>query len=927
MNKKTFEANHWLKSYAVPSETIQQVNGSPIGIVNREGGSTAFNFQQFIVQGWTGEALFSGASLSLQTIIDALADDAREQFETFPERNRSFKLMVFNEFKLFVEAKQLHGHRLSDFSLFWDHVSDPYSPYIDDLKEFKKIFCYRAVFFFIQKMKFLAKLSDSLELHFCEETIQNSLSFVNKIFKKNSSSELNATSLQSNQYSWFRPTNIEKEKMVSFISNLQKISMTELVKMISLMSKNHQTHQDFSHSLSHLSFGLFVNHLLVNFPLWLFDEKVTIRNSIPKALPVKFFGNHVESLSISHRLAQESSSHEKWKRIICPEFTGEGFFYGEYTRLTHELQFLCFLISYAETHQFDVVPFICQVFRDKQNTKSEMLSFFELEQPSNLYERIVVSLTDLPKNNPHHYLITQINLLQKNLKENGHVVVLTNQNLFVPSQSERVDQFLKNFKLEGLFHFESLKGKGEIPEFIYILRKKDEKSIQARSLAKIKETCATFSFEGNLSQFNKFSLITEELQKFFAERNCISTPIYQKEFGKELCFKFHQDAVLDGKLLSTINQKDTSKMYHPSFFKNLTTTCLTLDHFFKVDTIQPENGLDVPRMVGGNELLGLRVKVEEVYPLALVVNYSDSSNVKLEIIPSDTLKSKFEQNGSAFFQYFGLIPKQKDYNLNVFREYFQSPIGNQIIQIFLSGSTSKIKGKVSSLLVPKFFSYTQKIPVHLDGLVEFLSLNDEQILAKHPNELKQMFNIIQQTKNSLMEKNPWHFMGLLSQFDYHLEHSIVKFCGDLGPNSQFINFTNPLIKDQLVKLELKSIFPRNEDIFAEMKLTSPEEIHAPIEAIQLRHLVDGPQLEIMSSGKVLVILHAELNLLCFIQFILQRAYGLSISKVLTGLKIPNVVELKKIVDSYMQIEEVLVDLQKETKQLIAQILSHQITVK
>ena len=89
-----------------------------------------------------------------------------------------------------------------------------------------------------------------------------------------------------------------------------------------------------------------------------------------------------------------------------------------------------------------------------------------------MYNRVLLNITDLPKKNPHHYLIQKIFSENETLKRSGYLFVSTNQNLFVPSQSERVEQLLETLKLEAIFNFEGIKGKGEVPNFIYIFFRK-----------------------------------------------------------------------------------------------------------------------------------------------------------------------------------------------------------------------------------------------------------------------------------------------------------------------------------------------------------------------------------------------------------------------------------------------------------------------
>ncbi len=222
-------------------------------------------------------------------------------------------------------------------------------------------------------------------------------------------------------------------------------------------------------------------------------------------------------MALSHWLAQESNIKiSQWSNLICPEFEGAEFIDGQFLKICQELQFLSFLTRVAAEHKYEIIPFICKIMREKYKHSPDdgigQASFFnlaELPTSDTLYNRIVLNLTELPKTNPHHYLIQQIMGQKSMMKKDAIVYVFTNQKLFVPSHSDRVDQLLKEFKVEASISMEELKGKGEIAHFCYILtRKLNEPALNKHlfnSNRKTKESCLSFEFKGNLTRFNKFN--------------------------------------------------------------------------------------------------------------------------------------------------------------------------------------------------------------------------------------------------------------------------------------------------------------------------------------------------------------------------------------------------------------------------------------
>ena len=60
--------------------------------------------------------------------------------------------------------------------------------------------------------------------------------------------------------------------------------------------------------------------------------------------------------------------------------------------------------------------------------------------------------------------------------------------------------------------------------------------------------------------------------------------MYQKETKHGHRFEYFQDAIVDGRLINSTS-KDSSKITHPHFFKNLMKSCNPFDFFFDVRAI------------------------------------------------------------------------------------------------------------------------------------------------------------------------------------------------------------------------------------------------------------------------------------------------------------------------------------------------------
>lgn len=900
-----------------------------------------FNPSEFFIPGWKGEGLITASAIVIKNSLSNLSIDALALFKKSCSTSKSMKLQTYNEFMHFADYAKLDKSLLGQQNDFWLHMQDETSPLKKHLDDFVRIHCFRAVAIYLFRIKFLLDLSEEQNLEVTEDILLNPLSFLGKIFKKDSSTELVCESLQINQYSWYRPSSEYKDSLLKLKEAFENITLTELIKLIST-PKDDQIYsiRNYSHSLSHLSFGLLVNELLIKIPTWLKPENMgKTRDSskvclLPKTINTRFAGNHVSSFALSHWLAQETNIKlSQWNNLICPEFEGLEFIDGQFLKICQELQFLSFLTRVAVEHKYEIIPFICKIMREKyQNTpedgvdhQASFLNLGTVASTDTLYDRIVLNLTELPKNNPHHYLIQQIQAQKNVMKKDGMIFVFTNQKLFVPSHSERVDQLLKEFKVECCFNLEELKGKGEIAHFIYVLTKRSLPHAANKLLfevnKKLKESCLSFEFKGNLSRFNKFNKLVEELQYFIRNKSPVTTPIYINELEREINFEFHQDAIIEGKLVSSVSTKESGHLPHPSFFKNLTKSCTSLETFFHIELISLEDLNNTKKNVA-SELLGLKLSPEKLFPLLLIINQTDSMNVKLELTTTDSYRSKVEQYGTAFFHYFGLTPKNQVINLNVFREFFTSTLGHQIIQLQLSDGPTKLKAKLKSLLIPSFFSKTSMMPQEIKKQFDLLDYDAKELKTHHPFDLQTQFENLQMSFEQYSEVYPWHILGLLSHFKLQVHETLEDF---ESQKLNVFNFNNPLISEALVKLKSNPIYPKNPDVYIDYKIKTNQELQLPLTSLQLKMDGEISVLIFKHQDREIIELHSSAIMNHFIKFIMQNASGVKIADILLNLKVPSISDLTIVTSNVEQIKSSKFLLLNNTEELISKLLRTQIS--
>jgi hypothetical protein len=971
LSKRTFIAHSWLtqntstKAEQDLSSDFTNKSYSLSSRLKSEGSSAVdpdlpplpykFKPSQYLVPGWSGGSLFSKQAVGIKKLQEELWKDALLSFRAVENMPKTLMKLIHAEFVCFVKNKNqrndFKGSELEkaenlcglDFPLLWKEISSKNSVYKEILSEFINVYCFRVATIYLFKLKFFTTYSDSVEFSYTSAHITNPTFFVNALFKKGSSYEINCQALKSNQYSWYRPSQGLSEKLNLLAKNFKNVSVTQMMKLSSyrkmdatnsLMSFEDNS---YSHALSHQSFGQFLNQLLLFFPLWRESEKFTYPREKylkkPKIYNTKFTGDHIESLGQSHWLAQEKNMNLSWSEILCPDFPSQTGSDETFLSVCQELQFLTFLVHYSQGKSLSSRDLILEVTKEKYKRSAgseggQINLFSNREAPTQLvYDRVVLNIGKLPKKNPHHFLVNQIQAQKKGLSLGGHLVVLSNQKLFVPSQSKKIEALLKDFKVEGLFNFEKLVGRGEISNFIYILKKRDPFyknqnifNIDPKTLSETQstsqESCKTFRLSGELNLFSRFDVFVEELFSFFKSKSSFSTSVFQKNLSFNLNFDFHQDAIIEGKLLSSLSH-ESENITHPQFFKNLTKNCLPFERFFFLDELSQQKGQHF-----ASNLLGISNRNTPVYASILIVDLRDPMKAQLEICTPESYLAKREEYGNAYFQYYGLNPKVNFINLNLLREYFDSQLGQQITQICLAGGASKMKGKLRSLLIPNFFNEGKNLDETELEKYYFLKLSKEQIFETHPQDLKRSFESELKELESTKESNSWLYLSLLSHAKIMLTSALEQL--NAGRSKDY-SFTNPLFIDEVVELDTFSIYP-NEEVYTELLIEEKQDLQKPLERKVLKSDKENNEhyLEVFSGNTCLIKFHGELETLMFIEFILSQAIGQSMLDILQSLKIPKTKELQNVFSKFSLIEESLSSLFESIDSKIKTTLSKEI---
>jgi len=941
LSKKSTLLNSWLELGSTPHSSIESKDQQ----FKPNSGIKKNLFDQYLTPGWTGDSLNSKQTLAIKRFLDQLKEVSKSQFLSLQGFNKSLQRSIYNEF---LEFSQKHGEKGQDYgnyTEFFRQIKFSHLANRSFLNDFIETFCFRTAATYLLRVRFIIFLSHEAGIQLNQNNLLNPLSYITTIFKKGSSFELLCDSLQKNQYSWFRPPNHLVEKISSISHKFLGTPVTEIFKIFQEplleIDKRKGKKDRYSHTISHKAFGNFIDKILIHLPQWLRprEDRQNIslnlwgsfkESEAPINLSTKYSGENLSSFILSHWLSQEinlpNAEELNWEYLLSPDFIGDDQDSLSFVKISNELQFLTLIVQLAKKQNYDPVLLISRIIREKENQSHNevngQMSMFSSQEvkTENSYKRIVLNLSALPKKNPHHYLLNRIQQEIKTLHNDGFIYVFSNQNLFVPSQSDKVEQFFQKFKLEASFCFENLKGRGEIPANLYILskRKLEEPFPQTFENGPHKiESCLTFRWSGYLTSFQKFSELVSELENTLKTKSPQATPLYQKQVSENLSFEFHQDAILEGKLLHSHNQ-DPNKITHPNFFRNLAKSCFSFDQFFTVENINGES-TNSPKNEFTSSLLGLNFKKTEDFPYVVLIDFRNQANINIEVISGDSYKAEMEKYGTAFFQYFGIIPKRRDININAFREYFNSELGHQIVQLSLNGGFTKVKSKLRALLIPKFFLEKPEVPVALMEDLDFLKTSPKIILETHPHSLEELLTNKSISLEKWSRSHPHHTLCLLSYFKQNVENCLKK---SLFKKAESINYNNPIILEPLLKLDLYSL-TNNKEVFIEFKSRN---LNTPLTKVAQKTNQEGDHyLALESNNQVILEFYSSKDLTSFIKFLLDPFSDHSILNIVQNLQVPTNEQLKQVISNFESMKNVLESTYKEAQMRISKILFHQIS--
>ncbi len=922
MDKKNFTASNWFiqdesaepKKVATQAAAVDSVENilAPFYHNSSTPPLEDNSFNKYFVPGWKGESLTSRNVNVFTKILDELKADAKKTFNSKDELSRKLKLGLYNEFLAFAEFKNINCANIDHYTSFWTELKNPESEYAQAFEEFVEILSFRIAVIYLLKVRFLITMKEQRKVEITKTDLFNPNATISKEFRPGSSFELKATAFEQNIFSWYRPNECMGDALKKFSIICHDLNITEIVKTISTKSEKilGLSSSDYSHSLSHKNFGLFTNCMLINFPAWLNNQQSKTPNAYMalnnemEIISCKFAGDFIESLSLSHWLAQDANKNIKWNQILCPDFKGFEFTTGSYLKVINQIQFLTFLSQIANIQGREPKLFVSQITRshlyNRKNTddiQRTLLSDSQSQQST--YDRIVLNLNIIPKSNPQHYILNQVTAQKQYLKENGFIYLHTSKKIFVPSQKTKVTTLLKDFKVECIVSLSSLEGKGELGSYIYILKRQPEFLPRTEE----KQSCYRLRYHGDLQSFHEFSCLTNLTQMFFHDNFDETPPLYQKSY-QGFRLEFFQDAIVEGKLINSAN-KDSTQVTHPNYFNKLMSVCNSFDYFFDIQSVDFNHGLTKD---DSNSLFDLSQSfTRDSSEFTIIVDQRQKSSVKLEIIPTKSLEAKAYDYGHALCSYFHIYPKWNGININTFKEFFSSSIGMQLTGLTFHNEHTKVKANLSKLLVPKFFNENKELPHHLHSAFSFLDLDVEKVFDTHPTQLIKSYEEISQFLNTVITTYPSEVLSKLANFKRVIQRSVEIS----EANRSAINFNNPVLKSPLLLSKTYSIYPDNTDIYTEFHSEAINLIHNNLSSVK-RTMVKKDQyttygIALYSGQDLVATLYSDEVVIQFLEFILANVIDVPISKILQGVQVPKLDDLKSIISSYQSLSRSLTE--------------------
>jgi len=910
----------------------------------------------YIMPFWQGKSLPSKKIFQIYNVLKILLGELEQDLLEKKLTSRMYQYL-YHDFFIYCESLQIVLHDVSDVKSF--QLAMEKKPLSKEFKDFFQIYSAKVIMLYFLQLRIIKSIEKKIDFTYQKKDLISPPLLFAKFFPLSSQRELQSPAFSVHSYSWYRPPEKHVDLLEQLFQLSHQLNFQECMRIFNQLTKtesesesesesvqykeyallknqfnlsplqitinkNHPSEKklskkktSFSHSLSHLGTGLLLNQLQLNFPLWskqssgnyqgkfATNTQTKYLGKIPLCKSTLYLGDCLNELAMSHWLAQENNKDFTWTTLLCPQFDKPIDNFKSYESISQELHFLALIIDLQDHYSTPVLDFLPTIYKSlKESSKREhgpQKSLFELdefqEEGKATYDQIVLGLLETPKNNGHYFLSQKIMQSLEYLKDDGYIYVFSTQNLFLPSQREKVEILLKKIKVQAIFNFEDLRGKGNLPHFLYVLSKNTISQQEDHTHSNTISTCATFRFSGELNSFQYFSLISETLQHFFKKfLNQVPT-IYQTNPHPQFQMEFFTDAIINGTLIHS-SASQGNQITHPSFFKKMMKNCLPFDFFFDAQSVESKSLINELENQVHDKQTSLLFEENNLNDykngVVLVFDLRIKDSPKLELIPTALMKAKAYEYGVIECLYFILRMKQPHINYNILKSYFESPLGLQVIQLSLKGNYSQLKSKLSTLLIPTCIKDQVTMPPNWSIKHHYLSMSEEHFAQK--SNLEQIELGLSQLEKDMESINTAQIGTLLSQlclFQSTLKNNLKRYLWEKEHLKEF-DFNTPFIHEKFKDMVLSPIYPSHPDIKIEFEVSDLSLLNTQLSHHKCKLDLFRGEIELYNKDMKLITIYTSTYLIVFLNFLLKQIPMMSIKNLLNTLNIPSNENISRI---------------------------------
>gem|GEM_PF-4539197 len=610
------------------------------------------------------------------SLLFSLKQDVFTQILKRPQFNRFLKNAFFEEF-LKTESSLTW-----DFHFFWNtffHESWE-KEHGHPLFLFFQRYSEELTYFYLYKLIFLKNLAKK----FFDIPLrpQNINSFIPILLKKGTPKEIGPQALGINIFSWYTPSDFflstQKLLLTKFWDSLDSTTLSSLQHY----KKNSQTQKKENTS------SLFIRDLFSSLlPFFGHSFKSSFSYLYLK-------GDFVENISKDLLSLQTSRDHTSLTFI--PKFLHEQQrpLFALFEQSLEALSLILENCDSMEDFYHEAKTFLL----DHNEDSKEVLSFFEKKKFSCEKHYAFLSALSLPKTNSLHWLLQEIINISTHINEEGFLLVQTSQKIFLPSHADKIIGLCETLSPVFCFDFSSTDlNHKNIGPYFYCFKKITVKNTPI---------FPHFSLKGSFEQ-DHFETIFHSFLETTNLCSLLPLPYTKIPITQNFHMEMFKETLLEGKLFSF--GKDSSLVFPPNFFPNLSNNCCFLKDIFQIEPIRANSPVWAP------------------YVLAVITDYTKPLLVKF--LTKESYHHIVALHGRNNCYYFALTPTGPLLGIEGLEIFFSDPIGKHFLQFCLIQDPSYLKAGAIDLFFPKFL-VEEKKSYEISQLIT-LSKNLNQEEEKH----------------------------------------------------------------------------------------------------------------------------------------------------------------------------------------------------